>query len=154
MYCSNCGVAVAQGLSYCNYCGAKLSRGKDDRVKSSQPKPEMLVAAMVFLFVFGLGAITLLMGMMKGGLELNNGVVLAFTLLSFLIMLSIEGVLMRLLFRRTHGTEEADDTARLKGQATKQLEAVQGRVLPEHMSSVTEHTTRAFDPIYNERTSK
>ena len=42
----------------------------------------------------------------------------------------------------------------LKGQATRELDAAQARVLPEPVPSVTEHTTRAFEPIYNERTSK
>lgn len=28
MYCSTCGVTVAARLSYCNHCGAKLSRGQ------------------------------------------------------------------------------------------------------------------------------
>lgn len=155
MYCSSCGVAVAQGLTYCNYCGAKLSGAKADNViKSSEAKPETLVAAMVFVFVFGLVAIMLLMGMMKAVLNLNIGVILAFTLLSFLMMLSLEGVCIRLLFRRKRGTEEAGDTVRLKGQATKELDAAQARVLPEPVPSVTEHTTRAFEPVYNERTSK
>ncbi len=155
MYCSSCGVAVAQGLSYCNYCGAKLSGAKGDNViKSSEVKPEMLVAAMIFVFVFGLGAITALMGMMKAVLDLNVGQILAFTLLSFLIMLLIEGVCLRLLLRRKRGTEEAGDTVLLKGQATKELDAAQARVLPEPVPSVTEHTTRAFEPVYNERTSK
>src|SRR2546426_11877621 len=101
MYCSSCGVAVAQGLSYCNYCGAKLNGVKSEtRIKSSGPKPEMLVAAMVFVFVFGLAAITVLMGMMKAVLHLDAGQIFAFTLLSFLIMLLIEGVCLRLLLRR------------------------------------------------------
>src|SRR6266404_5993361 len=131
MYCSVCGRAVAQGLSYCNYCGAKLNEVKDDSVvKSSEPKPEMLVAAMVFVFVFGLAAITLLMGMMKKVLELNGGQILAFTLLSFLIMLLVEGVCIRLLFRPKRGTEEAGDTVPLKGQATKELGTAHARVLP------------------------
>ncbi len=30
MYCSSCGVAVAQGLSYCNFCGAKLNRDNEE----------------------------------------------------------------------------------------------------------------------------
>src|SRR6266571_6321938 len=108
MYCSSCGVAVAQGLSYCNYCGAKLNGVKGDSVtKSSEVKPEMLVAAMVFVFVFGLGAITALMGMMKAVLNLDLGQILAFTLLSFLIMLLIEGVCVLLLLRRKRGPEEA-----------------------------------------------
>jgi len=155
MYCSSCGVAVAQGLSYCNYCGAKLNGVKGEtRIKSSEVKPETLVAAMVLVFVFGLGAITMLMGMMKAVLGLNVGQILAFTLLSFLIMLLIEGVCIRLLFRRKRGTEEAGDTVLLKGQATKELDAAQARVLPEPVPSVTEHTTRAFEPIYSEQKSK
>ena len=154
MYCSSCGVAVAQDLSYCNYCGAKLNGVKGEtRIKSPEVKPELLVSAMVMVFVFGLVAITLLMLVMKDVLG-NVGQVLAFTLLSFLIMLSIEGVIIRLLLRRKRGTEEAEDTMRLKGQATKALDAAQARALPEPMPSVTEHTTRTFEPIYNEPTSK
>ena len=155
MYCSTCGVAVAQGLSYCNYCGAKLSGAKADNViEPAAVKPETLVAAMVFVFVFGLVAIAVLMGVMKAVLNLDVGQILAFSLLSFLIMLSLEGVFIRLLLRRKRGTEEAGDTVRLKGQATKELDAAQARVLPEPASSVTEHTTRAFEPVYKERTSK
>ena len=154
MYCSSCGVVVAQGLSYCNYCGAKSSGAKSDNViKSSEAKPGMLVPAMVFLFVFGLIAIILLMFAMKM-LNLDRGQILAFMLLSFTIMLSIEGVFFRLLLRRQRGAEEAGETVLLKGQATKELDAAQARVLPEPIPSVTEHTTRALEPTYNERTSK
>ncbi len=155
MYCSSCGVAVTPGLSYCNYCGEKLSGAKSDSIiKSPEVRPETLVGAMVFTFVFGLGAITVLMGVMKAVLHFEVGQILAFTLLSFLIMLSLEGVFIRLLLRRKRGAEEAGDTVLLKGQATRELDAAQARVLPEPMPSVTEHTTRAFDPIYPERTSK
>ena len=154
MYCTSCGVAVAQDLSYCNYCGAKLNGVKGEtRIKSPEVKPELLVSAMVMVFVFGLVAITLLMLVMKDVLG-NVGQVLALTLLSFLIMLSIEGVIIRLLLRRKRGTEEAEDTMRLKGQASKALDAAQARALPEPMPSITEHTTRTFEPIYNEPTSK
>jgi hypothetical protein len=155
MYCSSCGVAVTPGLSYCNYCGEKLGGAKSvSIIKSPEVKPESLVGAMVFTFVFGLGAITVLMGVMKAVLHLEGGQILAFTLLSFLIMLSLEGVFIRLLFRRKRGAQEAGDTVLLKGQATKELDAAQARVLSQPMPSVTEHTTRAFDPIYPERTSK
>jgi hypothetical protein len=154
MYCSSCGVVVAQGLSYCNYCGAKSSGAKSDNViKSSEVKPGLLVPAMVITFVFGLIAIILLMFAMKM-LNLNTGQILAFMLLSFLIMLTVEGVFIRLLLRRQRGAEEAGETVLLKGQATKELDAAQARVLPEPIPSVTEHTTRALEPSYNERTPK
>ena len=155
MYCSSCGVAVAQGLSYCNYCGAKLSGAKGDNViESLAVKPELLVTSMVMTFVFGLAAITVFMGVMKTVLNLYVWQILALTLLSFLIMLLLEGVFIRLLLRRKRGTEEAGDTVLLKGQATKELDAAQERILPEPVTSVTEHTTRAFEPVYTERTSK
>ena len=155
MYCSSCGVALTPGLSYCNHCGEKLSPAKSDRIiKSPEMRPEPLVGAMVFVFVFGLVAITMLIGVMKSELGLGNGQILPFAILSFLILLSLEGVFTRLLFRRKRGTGDAGDTVRLKGQATRELDAAQARVLPEHMPSVTEHTTRAFDSTYTERTSK
>jgi uncharacterized membrane protein len=156
MYCSSCGVAVTGGLSYCNYCGKKLNGAESDRIiKSPEVRPESLVGAMVFSFVFGLGAITILMGVMKTVLHFENGLILAFAMLSFLILLSLEGVFIRLLLRRKRGAEEAGDTVLLKGQPTRgELDAAQARVLPEPMPSVTEHTTRAFDPIYSERTPK
>src|SRR6267143_273893 len=126
MYCSSCGVAVTPGLRYCNHCGEKLSGAKSDRIiKSPEVRPETLVGAMVFTFVFGLGAITVLMGVMKAVLHLEAGQVLAFALLSFLIMLSLEGVFIRLLLRRRRGVEEAGDTVLSKGQATRELDVAQ-----------------------------
>ena len=152
MYCSSCGVAVAPGLPYCNYCGEKLNAVKSDNtVKSSEVKPEFLVQTMAAVFVLGLMTITVLMGVMKAVLHFEGGLILAFALLSFLIMLLVEGVCIRLLFRRQRAPEGAGDTVRLKGQATKELDAAQARVLPEPVPSVTEHTTRAFEPIYSEQ---
>jgi hypothetical protein len=155
MYCSTCGVAVTPGLSYCNYCGEKLSGARGDSIiKSPEVRPETLIGAMVFAFVFGLGAITVLMGVMKAVLHLEVGLILTFTLLSFLIMLSLEGVFIRLLLRRKHGAAEAGETVLLKGQATRELATAQARMLPEPIPSVTEHTTRAFEPNYVERKSE
>ena len=151
MYCSSCGVSVAQGLSYCNYCGAKLSGEKGS--KSSEVRPESLVWAMVAVLVFGFVAIVFLMMAMKMvGLEV--GQILAFTILSFLIMLLVEGVFTWQLLRRRRGAEETGDTALSKEQATNELDPAQVRILREAMPSVTEHTTRAFEPISSERKSK
>jgi hypothetical protein len=155
MYCSSCGVAVAQSLSYCNYCGAKLNGAKGDNVsKSPEVKPELLVSAMVGLFILGLVAIAVLIGVMKVVAGFDLPIVLAVTIFSFSLMLVVEGIIISLLLRRKRGAEQAGDNVLLKGQETKELDAAQARVLPEPLSSVTEHTTRAFDPVYNERTSK
>lgn len=153
MFCSSCGVAVTQGLTYCNYCGSRLNGAKEDQ-NSGEVKPELLVSAMVVLFVFGLVAIAILLGVMKNVINLDVGQILAFALFSFLIMLSIEGVLVRLLFRRRRDAAQVDKPVQLKGPATNELDAAHARTLSEPVSSVTEHTTRAFEPIYQDRTSK
>ena len=155
MYCSTCGVAVTQNLTYCNYCGAKLSGAQgENATKSPDVRPELLVSAMAGLFILGLTAITVLIGVVKTTLDLPVERVLAVALVPFLLLLLIEGVFIRLLFRRKHGAETATDTVAFKRQATKELDAIQTRALPEPVPSVTEHTTRAFDPIYTDRTSK
>ena len=149
MYCSSCGAAVAQGLSYCNHCGAKLNPG-EGLVRSSEVKPDLLVTAMVASFVFGIAAITMLLGVMKVIVGLPVGTVLAFSLVPFLLLIIMEGVFIRLLLRRNQ-PDEISGTVIAKEQATNELDAAQARVLPEARPSVTEHTTRAFDPFYTER---
>ena len=151
MYCSACGGSVVQGLSYCNYCGAKLSGEKvDSLVKSAEVKPGSVMWGMIAVLVFGFVAITLLMMAMKM-VGFNVGQILAFTIMSFLLLLLLEGVFTWQLVRRKRGAEETYDTALAKEQATKELQAAQARVLPDAMPSVTEHTTRSFEPIHRER---
>jgi uncharacterized protein (DUF983 family) len=155
MYCSSCGVAVAQGLSYCNYCGAKLGAANgDNAADSSGVKPGLLVAAMVGLFILGLTAIAVLIGMLKAVVGFDLPILLAITLFSFVLMLVIEGILIGLLLKGRRGAKEAGDGARLKEQTTKELGEAQALGLAEPVPSVTEHTTRAFDTIYSERKSK
>src|SRR4030095_11789620 len=118
MYCSACGVRMVQGLSYCNHCGAKWSGEKAG--KSSEVKPESLVWAMVAVLVFGFVAIVFLMMAMKM-VGLDVGQILAFTILSFLIMLLVEGVFTwQLLLRKGAAT---GDTALSNAQTTKELDA-------------------------------
>jgi predicted lipid-binding transport protein (Tim44 family) len=154
MYCSSCGVAVTQGLPYCNYCGAKLSTG-DSGEKPPETRPAGLVGGLVTMmvatFVMGLFAITIFMGVMKTVIHLDTGAMLGFTSLSFLIMLMLEGIFIRLLFRPIkHRDSEPRNTFQNNRASTKELEA-QTRLPMEPVSSVTEHTTRAFDTIYSER---
>lgn len=150
MYCSSCGIAVAEGLSYCNYCGAKLNLKEDSKLPNV--RPELLVAAMVGLFIFGLIAIIMMMGMMKEVMGLTVESVLVISLLPFLLLLLLESIFIRLLFRARRGTDASGSLSR--GQSTKELDAAHVRHLPEPLSSVTEHTTRAFEPIHTKRRSE
>ena len=146
MYCSTCGVAVAESLSYCNHCGARVNASSSDKVATARDvSPGLLVSAMVFTFIFGLLAIAVLLGVMKNALGLELGQILGFAVLSFLIMILLEGVFLLVLFRRTRSEERATPELAAR-HTTKELAAPR-----EPLSSVTEHTTRAFEPILTDR---
>src|SRR5215472_1719446 len=108
MYCSSCGIAVTDSLSYCNHCGAKIVGAKTEAViKSAGVKPELLVCAMVATFVLGLIAITIFLGALKSVLGLETAQILGFAAVSFLTMLLLEGVFLLLLFRRNRVVVES-----------------------------------------------
>jgi uncharacterized protein (DUF983 family) len=135
MYCSTCASVVSPNLTYCNHCGAKLSEAKGDNITKN------LLFFMTAVFVFGLGAIILLMMAMKMvfGAEYLP-LVIAFTLLSFLIMLGVEGVFVWMLLGRKKGAKEA----------AKELSEAKARSLPEPAVSVTDHTTRTLETVDRE----
>src|SRR5262245_2647404 len=132
MYCSSCGTAVAQGLNYCKRCGAKLSTAKaEDITNQAEMFPESLVWAIVVVFIVGLGATIGLMTVMKLVLDFDRGLIIAFSLLSFLLMLVVESVFIWMLLGRKRSAKEAVDTNRLNEQAMKDLGAAHALGLPE-----------------------
>jgi len=141
-------VALAKELAYCNHCGARINSSKDDGViKAAELFPDSLVWAIVSVFVVGIGCVIGLMAVMKN-YGLNDGAVLAFSTLIFLLMLGVESVFIWLLLSRRKEVRQAEQA---KKQAARELEQTEQRALPEHLMSVTEHTTRAFEPIPSQR---
>ena len=148
MYCSSCGVALVRDLAFCNHCGTRVSGSKDDGViKTAELFPDSLIWAIVSVFVVGIGCVIGLMAVMKN-YGLNDGAVIAFSTLIFLLMLGVESVFIWLLLSRRKEVRQAEQ---VKKQATRELEPAEQRALPEHLVSVTEHTTRAFEPIPSQR---
>jgi hypothetical protein len=151
MYCSTCGVAVPENLSYCNHCGARIVTSNDKIATSRDVKPELLVSAMAGTFILGLLAISVLLGVMKSVLGLEPAQILGFAAVSLLMLIVLEGVFVLLLFRRNRGVEERGKTELAAGHTTKELGTPQAQALREPQSSVTDHTTRAFEPVYTNR---
>jgi len=105
---------------------------------------------MVATFIFGMVVITMLMGVLKVILGLNVEAVLGFGTIPFLLMLILEAVFMRLLLR-DRATSETNDKTLAKQQETNELDAARPRALHEPIPSVTEHTTRAFEPVHRDK---
>lgn len=154
MYCSSCGSAVPGSLSYCNRCGAKVSGAELGEVaRPTELPPAALLTAILVVFVFGLAAVFGLMALATrtGG---PDPIIIAAAMLSFVLTFLIEVMLFWMLLRGRRHAAGAGAAGRPKGQTTRELEEAQARLLPEPLPSVTEHTTRTFDPAYSERKSK
>ena len=152
MYCSSCGAAAAQGTSYCNLCGAKLNGAQGGgAAQSSGLTPDSLVWAAVTVFVVGLGGLIGLLAVMKETVGFSNRTTFAVAAAFLLLTFAIEAVFVGLLLKRTRAAKGAGVDAASQSAETKELGAARPAALPEPVPSVTEHTTRAFEPSYVER---
>jgi len=143
-------VAVTQGLSYCNRCGAKIPLNTDPVTKPVQSSSEYLVTAMVFLFLGGLAAIIGLIAVMKK-FDFNEGLINGFSATVFLLMLVLEGVILRLLLAPKRDGKAISDTRPLRQLEVEGTGAAGARALAQPQPSVTEHTTHTLKPIHTDR---
>jgi predicted nucleic acid-binding Zn ribbon protein len=151
MYCSSCGAAVKQGLTYCNRCGEELSVKDRSSNRLADIAPDYLVWAIASVTIVGLGAVIGFMAVMKEVAHLNEGVIIAFTFLSFLTFLGVDSVFIWLLLRSRRGAKESGEITRPRKYDTKGIEVAQERALPEPALNITEHTTRTLEPAGGER---
>jgi hypothetical protein len=110
-----------------------------------------LIWAIVGVFCGGIGVLIGLLAVMKKELGFDLPFLLFFSLLTFGLITAIEAVFVWMLFSRNRAANRA--LAIAEQRATKELDAAPARMLAEPipMQSVTEHTTRSFEPIYQER---
>lgn len=154
MYCSSCGCPASQGLTFCNRCGARLSLVKRDEIMQPDViNPESLVWAIVAIFVGGLAIIIGLMAVMHNVLHLNIGLISFFLLLSFSLMTVIEAAfLWRFIAGRRPRIKV--ESPELTDTRKPELGSVPAKALAEPLHSVTDQTTRSFEPIYTNRSEQ
>lgn len=153
MYCPNCGDQTTQGLKYCKRCGAGLSTSTTPI--EPQPSAGKSMAAMLFLvsLVSIAGFIALFTTVYNLGERTNFDPRSLIAIMAFggATVLGVIGLLVWLLLRLS-GHQPAphhDKTERLlaRDYPPQQLPAS-----PIGMPSVTENTTRNFDPaVYRDK---
>jgi hypothetical protein len=151
MYCSTCAAAIPQNLTYCNRCGARVGAKGDELAKPIGFYPESLIWAIVAVFIGGIGVLIGLIAVMREVAGFDLSMVWAVTMISFMMMLGIEGVLIYMFFSGRKTAKQLISGSRLKEQKTKELEEASIPLLPEPVPSVTEQTTRSFEPVYNKQ---
>jgi uncharacterized paraquat-inducible protein A len=151
MYCHTCGGRLAQSLSYCNHCGANLSTLK---LQGQTGTAAMAIDTLLLVIV---GTTITLLGMALGALVLmNNGAInerlgIAFVILTFVALVVSNALLVGRLLHLNRVAEEMRASPHLNDLSTEELDPLTARALQEPLepaSSVTEQTTRAFEPSY------
>ena len=149
MLCPSCGTEQSQSLSYCSRCGANL--------RPLQPgvPPGKLVGAswaisiavaLVTLGGFGM-MFSVIFALIASGMSLDRDGV-ALVVFGSLVILAIDWLLIRQLSKVLNLPRAADSQTRRPA-----VEETAPAQLPPHQpgSSVTDHTTRTFEPIVSER---
>ena len=159
MFCPSCGTEYTIGLPYCNRCGANLNTGlttETQIVPISPTKPAVILGAIVtFLTLGGFG---LLIG---GAIELSRSARLdpdsigAIVVVGMLTILTMDIFLIRLLTKIVNASlssgtlKQPRRSSTLANTPPMQLpQAATGRL--EGVPSVTEGTTRFFEPVRRE----
>ncbi|MEW6129102.1 MAG: hypothetical protein AB1757_18835 [Acidobacteriota bacterium] len=152
MYCSTCGNRLIQGLKYCNQCGAKIENNPEDKSSGNTDKiVGRLSFAMIWVALFGFIATFLVVeNLVKTGSPAGMLASVLFFLLGTVFGISyllIREISKTLEFNRQMILRARDKPVAVRDTAPQQIEA------PKEVISVTENTTRNFEPAYGEKNS-
>ena len=161
MYCQHCGAETPPDLKYCKRCGGNLNpSGATELAARPGVSPASVwgVGATTFLLVVG-GLVVLfgfLYGMAQRGLHPPAIMTLAlFGALTILGSVALLVRLWRILLTGGHMQASAPRAAAIpRPAASYELPPQRVSAITEgfgHVPSVTEHTTRTFEPAYKEK---
>jgi hypothetical protein len=148
MYCSSCGTAVPQNLSYCGGCGTKVGSPSPSRDSGlGGVSADGLIWAIVSVTLGMLALVIGLLAVMKKELGFGPELLIAFASAAFFVLLAIDGTFLWILLGRPGRRRKTAELEPPKVPTTRSLEAARQQMLHEPPPSVTEHTTRGFDPV-------
>jgi hypothetical protein len=150
MYCSTCGAEATLEVSYCKRCGSSLNPQTALELRPvslNGPSWAMAVAVIsmlgiIFSAVVKLAEIHVSPVALTWIAIVGLGTVIALVAMIFRQLSHMTGL------RQPQPPMQLAPT--LKPQTTSELYAGRQGALPEPVSSVTEHTTRTFEPLYRE----
>lgn len=156
MYCSSCGAESIQGLNYCNRCGATLNtQALATTTPFSITKPTLILGGLVASMSIG-GFAALVAGateLARQGFPHDEAMMLIF--FGMITILVVDVLLLWQMSRIINASLKAgaNQPARQKMEIAEPLQTQRKLSAPpplEQVSSVTDNTTRTFDPVYRE----
>lgn len=153
MYCSSCGMEVAQELNYCNRCGANLNAPGNLPVQINQ-QPMKMTMPSIALAVIVLGGLGIIFDSVRELVHsgLNTAAVAFITITAILMIFGVSALFIHLWMRLAGVQRQIKPGTQAKTPAIGERRAPQQISAPPlPVGSVTEHTTRTFEPAYREQ---
>ena len=157
MYCPICGAESTQGLNYCKRCGAGLTAS----VPPIEQKPALGKAMGTMLFLVSMVSIAGFVALFTTVYNLgerqyfDTRALVAIMAFGGATVVGVIGLLVWLLLRLTSPPQPAAHHDKTAKQSAREYNAPQFQAPPIGLSSVTENTTRNFEPgRYRERESR
>lgn len=149
MFCSSCGVALAQHLKFCNRCGAQLTTSDEVVVKKAEKRLDEYLDGLFWLTVFGLGLILGGIALIQK-LQIGSAFMIAYLVLSSSAFLVNFWLNLREVLRITGSSKERE--VRPKQLSTNELGPMNAQAALSAAPSITEHTTRELESLPKEHT--
>ena len=141
MYCSACGTQIAPGLSFCNRCGTNLKERSGNANSTTIPA---YLTAVTVLGIIGLGIMLGGAMVLRREAQLGEDLVGIFMLFTFLIVGTIELMLLRQLSRLV-GSREEQRVISPPVHQMHELRPANVAAFAEPLTSVTENTTKTLE---------
>jgi hypothetical protein len=154
MFCPVCGAESTQGLNYCKRCGAGLSASTPPaEVKaSSAATGAMFLLALVSIGGF-IGLFVTINNLAQRGVD--SEMLVAVTAFGGATVLGVVGLLVWLLFRLMSAHQPAARKDKAPTPLARDYKSPQLPAPPASMPSVTENTTRNFEPsLYRDKSER
>ena len=158
MFCPSCGAEYQIELKYCNRCGANLSglaAPPTEIISINFNKAISVIGtALALVTVFGFIAVIVGAAKLAERASLGNDPIIALIVMGMLTILTTDIFLIRQLSRLISATLSSNKAPRQVGAATASyLPPPVNTARLEPSPSVTENTTRFFEPAYSTKTS-
>jgi hypothetical protein len=148
MYCHACGIALAQPTKYCNRCGVVLvpTRVANKEKKTTEKRQDDYLEGLFWITVFGLGFIVGGSVALKA-VGFSSLVILVYAVFSSLAFLINFGLGLWGAVRLMRGMKVESKVVIQSGPETAELNPSRPETFLKPANSVTENTTRSFEPI-------
>jgi hypothetical protein len=154
MFCPTCGIALPRPTKFCRSCGARLQLPEQTEVTPLEKRFDEYLDGLFWTIFFGLGFVLGGMVLFSRVLRLGQGFVIAYMVLSALAFLIVFGLSLWQTLVMAKALHKPIADVLPPARATDKMLPSGSEVSAEPVVSVTENTTRNFQPVPVETVGK